>query len=462
MVAAATALTLTLAGNVAAAKDGNEHGQGSGLASPNSRAFGKTLTEWLGIYWRWFYSGADMAQSQVGPVQLMPLPAGELISGTGTPADPALYRGTVEISLTPGTPFVLPEFAWIGERYEGYPTVPDDLRMANSVALASGHPRLTIDDKVVMSDANKAAFYVPPTPFDPIVVYPTPSSYGSVAAVFYQGVGCVVLPLTPGRHVIHLYEPFIIPAGAYPGLPDGFGVIYDNTWVIRVAEKPEVFSIDSKPFGKSYGEWSAKWWQWALATPTNSNPMTDMTGEFAALGQHGNVWFLAGLWGGGANSAVRSMTVPANKALFFPIINELVFTTPGDPPWDQPYLDTNSVPPVQYPSLEAYYRAFAKSIIDGATGVSCTVDGWPIAGVENYRCIAPDFMLNLPEGNMFSVYGLAGGTYGPAIADGYYLMLAPLDAGEHQVRFGGGFPDGWAMDVTYRLTVKGPEPDNNH
>ena len=41
-------------------------------------------------------------------------------------------------------------------------------------------------------------------------------------------------PLPVGVHVIHLYEPYIIPAGAYPPIPDGFGLIFDNTWTVTV------------------------------------------------------------------------------------------------------------------------------------------------------------------------------------------------------------------------------------
>ncbi len=55
-----------------------------------------------------------------------------------------------------------------------------------------------------------------------------------MAAISYQGVAFVSPPLTPGTHVVHLYEPYIIPAGAYAGLPDGIGVVYDNTWIVTV------------------------------------------------------------------------------------------------------------------------------------------------------------------------------------------------------------------------------------
>ena len=232
-IAGALALALTLAMNLTAPAGNNGSGAPR-IAPPNSMAFGKSLAQWLSIYWRWNYSGADLANSVVDGVQLMPLPAGDQISGSWTPQDPALLRGKLEITLPAGTPFVLPEFAWVGERYPGWPAVNDDPPIANTVALASASPTLTIDGKVVISAANKAAFYIPPTYFDPIVTYESPSASGAVAAVFFQGIGFVSPPLSVGVHVIHLYEPLIIPAGAYSGLPDGIGIIYDNTWIITV------------------------------------------------------------------------------------------------------------------------------------------------------------------------------------------------------------------------------------
>jgi hypothetical protein len=239
IVTGSLALAVILTTSLALADREDRGGGAPGIAPGNSHAYGETLTEWLSTYWRWYYTGADPAQSTVGQVQLMPLPAAAYISGSGTPADPALYQGELDITLDPGTPFVLPLFAWVWERYDPVLTQnqPDDIPMADSVALGGAHPILKIDGKVVISDANKAAYYVPVTSFDPIVVYPAPSSYGSIAALSFQGVGVVAHPLSVGRHVIHLYEPIIIPVGGYYQFPNGYGLIYDNTWVITV--KPD-------------------------------------------------------------------------------------------------------------------------------------------------------------------------------------------------------------------------------
>ncbi len=75
---------------------------GSRVAPPGSHAYGKTLTEWLTTYLRWGFSGADPAQSMVGHVDMLPIPAGEYVSGAGTPDDPALYRGQLGSHPSPG------------------------------------------------------------------------------------------------------------------------------------------------------------------------------------------------------------------------------------------------------------------------------------------------------------------------------------------------------------------------
>jgi hypothetical protein len=69
------------------------------------------------------------------------------------------------------------------------------------------------------------------------------------------------------------------------------------------------------------------------------------------------------------------------------------------------------------------------------------------------RCSAPSFSVTLPDGNLF---GLAAGTYKPAVADGAYLLLAPLTPGVHTITFGGtgslgGKP--FSQKITYNLHV---------
>src|SRR2546421_2027886 len=91
---------------------------------------------------------------------------------------------------------------------------------------------------------------------------------------------------------------------------------------------PVVFAPGSHPYGASYGEWSGRWWQWALKGSTpETNAVLDTTGAHCALRQSGPVWFLAGLFDNG--TVTRNCTVPAGKALFFPVVSAFDANDPG-------------------------------------------------------------------------------------------------------------------------------------
>src|SRR3954470_5797318 len=64
----------------------------------------------------------------------------------------------------------------------------------------------------------------------------------------------------------------------------------------------EIAPPGSRPLGKTYGEWAAMWWQWAFSIPADHNPQLDPTGADCAVGQSGNVFYLAGIFGAGAGN----------------------------------------------------------------------------------------------------------------------------------------------------------------
>jgi hypothetical protein len=185
---------------------------------------------------------------------------------------------------------------------------------------------------------------------------------------------------------------------------------------------------------------ATSWWQWALETPASENPLTDTTGQFAAVNQGGRVWFLAGNTGG---TTVRTVTVPAGKALFFPIVN--VFDVE-----DATIKGGGVFFLVPHPVQTA--QAFVATVIATATGLSCEVDGIPIPITTANLEQSTPFSLHLPTDN---ILGVPAGAYFPAIDSGYYVLLNPPSVGQHTIHFTGTitfFP--LSLDVTYNITVQ--------
>ena len=230
------------------------------------------------------------------------------------------------------------------------------------------------------------------------------------------------------------------PAGTNPeGIYEYRIQMRDQTasgWNVSVqfkvkAHEAKIFPITSHPFGKTYGEWAAEWWQWAYEIPKARNPVLDLTGEFCDEGQSGPVWFLAGTFGG---TVTRHCTVPAGKAVLCPLLNLVWVQFPTDPP-----ITVEEIRDVLAPFM------------DGGI-VTCEIDGRAVRDLGRYREQSSVFTVTIPSDG----YRLPEGSYYPCLDDGYYLMLAPLSAGQHTIHFTGQIPAfGFSMDVTYHLTVKG-------
>ena len=59
-----------------------------------------------------------------------------------------------------------------------------------------------------------------------------------------------------------------------------------------------------------------------------------------------------------------------------------------------------------------------------------------------------------PEGSLLASL-IGPGEFAPSVADGYWLMLAPLSVGTHELSFSAVAADGFSVDVTYELEVVG-------
>lgn len=206
-----------------------------------------------------------------------------------------------------------------------------------------------------------------------------------------------------------------------------------------VAPSMNVVPPGATPAGKTYGEWAIAWWQWLWSAPVDVNPGLDETGEFVDYGQSGPVWFIAPNYGGVTD---RSATIPAGKMLFVDVAAD----------FESPLIDPSA--------SEEDLRALCATIIDDIQMVEISVDGVSVDNLAAYRLATPRaFSYTLPENNMFEFFGIdaPAGTYGGAVADGYYVMLSPLPAGAHTIDIvtEWGFPYYSTDHATVHLTVSG-------
>jgi hypothetical protein len=213
-----------------------------------------------------------------------------------------------------------------------------------------------------------------------------------------------------------------------------------------LASNPGVFDVNSKQYyGKSYGDWVVAYWQWALSIPYATNPWAnDPDGSLAANGQGGPVWFLGGTLG---DSVTRSVTIPSGKAIFLPVSQWIFGATVGD---CQP---SNPGVTCDVPTLKRSAAAAAKA----ATLLAVSIDGQALSDVKDYRILSPAaFSVTEPDGNVSQSFGYAvpAGTYSPQVADGYYMLLAPLSHGAHTIVVHVISSLGFEYVITYNITVQ--------
>jgi hypothetical protein len=208
------------------------------------------------------------------------------------------------------------------------------------------------------------------------------------------------------------------------------------------ATQDQIIPINANAYGNTYGEWSARWWQWLLSIPQATNPNLDTTGANCAQKQAGPVWFLAGAFS--SSTVTRTCTVPAGKALFFPIVNAIFGAAVGDCKPTNQDVECNI----------ADLRVTTAAAMDPVT-LTASIDDQSLANLRQQRVQSPVLTITYPAG---AVFGFPAGTFAPNVSDGYWLMLPPLPAGRHTIQFrgviSGGPFNGTVINVTYRLTVQ--------
>jgi hypothetical protein len=192
----------------------------------------------------------------------------------------------------------------------------------------------------------------------------------------------------------------------------------------------ELFAPNSRPFGRTYAEWTAKWWQWALSIPKTENPLVDENGESCAINQNGPVWFLAGTLKGPAE---RSCAIPAHRAILFPVINFEASVAEGDGTKDEEL------------------AARAKCEMDQITNIRAMISSTNVDELKHYRIQSPPFNVTLPPDN---VLGLPAQTT-KMISEGYWLFLKLLEPGTYDLySFGSCLAGRIKIGISYHLTIE--------
>ena len=221
-----------------------------------------------------------------------------------------------------------------------------------------------------------------------------------------------------------------------------------NVAVANDCFKPGILPMYAMPYGRTYPEWTTKWWQWAISlpfVPGHGHPCMDDPAFQVTAGQCGNVWFLGAPIGAPIEEpVVRTCEIPYGKALFIAVINIEASDLEAEP---------------FYGETEDDQRAVAKYFADHIVKPYCVIDGKPVKNMYAYRVPSPQFGFTAPNLNML---GVPDGGSGKSVSDGYWIMLAPLSEGKHIIQFGGEFrlpsEEGGTIPVNikYNLTVRKP------
>ena len=216
---------------------------------------------------------------------------------------------------------------------------------------------------------------------------------------------------------------------------------------------PGIAPPNSKPYGLSYGQWGAEWWKWVLGIPAAENPLLDETGEFAAVDQVGPVWFLAGTLGDPLEHPVRTVSVPAGKALFFPLVS-FVYWAPDDLPLAIEVAELLGLDPAEL-SDEELLRVLANFSLLELSELTLKVDGVEIQGLQRYFADSPGFTVE--DDDLLDDFGFPPDGHGLFVTAGFWIMLAPLPVGEHTIHFTETIADSplgpSVQNVTYNITV---------
>jgi hypothetical protein len=196
----------------------------------------------------------------------------------------------------------------------------------------------------------------------------------------------------------------------------------------------------------SYGEWTAKWWEWALSIPLAVNPAFDPTGVNCGRGQAGPVWFMPPRFF--TNPPIPfenwTCTIPRGVSLLLNASwNSASGAGLGDcrsPGWGNPpagALPCDSKNETSVGDLLKANKAIVDLLVQNLGLPAGSIDGVLVQHLELYRFQSPVFSYKIPDDNILAFlfqFPIPAGTYAPAVSDGYWLLFKPLSPGTHKLQ----------------------------
>lgn len=192
-------------------------------------------------------------------------------------------------------------------------------------------------------------------------------------------------------------------------------------------KNPGVLPPNSRVQGLTYGEWSARWWQYVLSIPGEENPLTGGTGTNCVYQRIGNVGLVAV---DPLSESTITCQVPTGMMLFLDVLSAECSTVEEDP---------------FYGGNEEEMRACALSFT--ISDLQASIDGSEVKNLDQYIHTSPLFDFTLPEDNILYTDELTG----QSVSNGAHLMLAPLSPGEHVVYLHASIPE---LDFTVDMNIE--------
>jgi hypothetical protein len=186
---------------------------------------------------------------------------------------------------------------------------------------------------------------------------------------------------------------------------------------LRVALNLDIlYDRNEQPFGQSWEEWAALWCRWMFSIPKKMNPTLDISGKYCSINQNNeNAWFLTGTYGN-INPVKRKCSIPAGKAIFFPILQK-----------EDSFAEDADL------KIESELIRRSTDAINELIYMQASLDGVRIPHLADYRVLSKVFDLEIPVGNLYDLKpGLTR-----SVCDGYWLFLKPLEVGTHHIGFEG-------------------------